>query len=251
MEDISKAPARFIEETLWRITLPALFRPQVPPDADPTMELVFWGMRKYAYSLIAHFRMILRGITKLADEGNEAACIILCRHIYEWNMQTSYAYCNFEQHLRNGNLRGAWELFLVLSDGNTWINQHGSEYAPELPNEQIDPSVRLKHFVKAYKAHRIREYGSETVDDDYSYLSEHSHPNGACLNWYMELHPPAEVRFVERRSHRIPGILHACVIEWTLTMTRYLGLSEEQKISKELSAMLQKLAAASKRDKSR
>jgi hypothetical protein len=246
MDNIPEAPAQFVAECLGRITLPSLLRPPVSPDADPTEDLVFWGITKYAYSLIVHFRTILKGILLLSETGNEPSVIILGRHLYEWNMQASYAYQKFQQHLQQVDLKSAWELFLAISEGNSWIKQHGRKYAPEFPNEIIDRSTRLKHFAKAYKAYRLKEYGSEKVDDDYSYLSEHSHPNGFCLQPYCEIHPPSEVRFVEPRSNKLPGVLHSCTMEWMLIMARILGLAHEETVQRKLVGILREIATAAR-----
>lgn len=236
------APTRFIEEELREITLPALVRPPMPPDADPTAELVIWGMRVYAYSLIAHIRTVLRGIVLLAETGNAPTFVIVGRHIYEWNMQSSYAYVTFRSLLEDGDMGGAWELYLTICDGNGWIKRHGGKYAPEMPNDEIEDSIHLREFKKSYKEDRLKTYGSENVDDDYGYLCERSHPNGFCFQPYISLHPP-EVRFVEPAPQsRLPGTIDACVIEWAMTMTRLLGLAREDDVRRQLIAMLQALA---------
>ena len=112
----------------------------MPPDADPTAELVIWGMRVYAYSLIAHIRTVLRGIVLLAETGNAPTFVIVGRHIYEWNMQSSYAYVTFRSLLEDGDIGGAWEVYLTICDGNGWIKRR-RKYAPEMPNDEIEDSI--------------------------------------------------------------------------------------------------------------
>jgi hypothetical protein len=234
-------PAKFLEEGLRSIILPPLIRPPVPPEADPTEELIFWGMRKYAYSLIAHIRTVLKGIVLLAEAGNAPAFIIICRHIYEWNMQCSYAYVTFRSFLKEGNLKGAWELYLTVCEGNGWMKRHGEKYVPEMPYDEIEDPIHLREFKNEYKKYRIQALGSENVDDDYGYLSERSHPNGFCFQPYISLNPP-EVRFVDPAPrHRLPGTLDACVLEWAMTMTRVLGLAREDNVRCQLTELLQKL----------
>jgi hypothetical protein len=235
-------PAKFIEEKLRAIILPPLMRPPVLPEADPTEELIFWGMREYAYSLIAHIRKVLKGIVLLAEAGNAPTFIIVCRHIYEWNMQCSYAYVTFRSFLNKGDLKGAWELYLTVCGGNGWMKKHGGKYAPEMPNDEIEDPIHLREFKNEYKKYRIETHGSENVDDDYGYLSERSHPNGFCFQPYILLNPP-EIRFVDPApSHRLPGTLDACVLEWTMTMTRILGLAREDNVRCQLTGLLQFLA---------
>ncbi len=233
---------KFIEEKLRGIALPSLIRPPVPPDADPTEGLVFWGMRKYAYSLIAHIRTVLRGILLLAEAGNAPTFIIIGRHIYEWNMQSSYAYMTFKSLLEGGDVKGAWELYLTICGGNGWIKRHGEKYAPEMANDEIEDPIHLREFKKFYKRDRAEAYGSENVDDDYGYLCERSHPNGFCFQPYISLQPP-EVRFVEPAPQmKLPGTIDACVLEWVMTMTRVLGLAREDDVLRQLNGMLQALA---------
>jgi hypothetical protein len=138
----------------------------VPEGGVPTEELVHWGICKYVYSVIAHIRTVLRGIKLLAESGNASTFIIVCRHVFEWNMQSSYVYVNFDSYLKNSDLNGAWDLYVTLGGANTWIREHGTKYAPEFANDELESSIRLKHFVKTYKKHRLEIFGSENVDDD-------------------------------------------------------------------------------------
>jgi hypothetical protein len=243
-------PTKFIEEQLRTIMLPRLVRPSVPPDAAPTRELVYWGIRKYAYSLIAHIRTVLKGIVLLAEAGNAPTFIIVCRHVYEWNMQSSYACATFRSHLEDGDLKGAWELYLTVCGGNGWMKRHGDKYAPEMPHDEIEDPIHLREIKRRYKEDRLGAYGSENVDDDYGYLSERSHPNGFCFQPYVSLDPP-EVRFLDPApNHRLPGTLDACVLEWAMTMTSVLGLAGEDDVRLQFTGMLQTLAeqASNSRD---
>jgi hypothetical protein len=242
MQETTVVPAKLIGEVLDKIQLPTLSRPPVPPDAPPTQELVEWGVTKFAYSLLAHVRTILRGTLMLADARIEPAVIVLCRHLYEWNMQTSYAYVTFKKHLEASDYAAAWELFLRISGGNNWVKDHGIKYAPEFPHTDVEGSIRLRHFVKAYKEYRVQEFGSENVDDEYSYLSERSHPNGFCLQPYLKIVSPNDVSFVEPQSSKIPGVLHSCAVEWAMTNASLLGLVQEDTVRAKLIHILKVLA---------
>jgi hypothetical protein len=234
-------PARIIIGVLDKIELPRLSRPPVPPDAPATKDLVEWGIAKFAYSLLAHMRTVLRGTLLLADAGIEPAAVVLVRHLYEWNMQTCYVYETFKTHLDASDLGTAWKFFLRASGGNNWVKDHGTKYVPEFPGEDVEPSIRIKHSVKAYKEQRAQQYGTQNVDDEYSYLSERSHPNGFCLEPYLRVEFP-EVSFVEPRSKRIPGVLHACMLEWSMTQINLLGLAREQIVRASLVAMIKEIA---------
>jgi hypothetical protein len=235
-------PARIIIGALDKIELPTLSRPPIPPDAPATKELVEWGIAKYAYALLAHVRTVLRGTLLLADGGIEPAAIVLVRHLYEWNMQTRYVYETFKTHLDASDLETAWKFFLRVSGGNSWVRDHGAKYVPEFPGEEVERSIRIRHSVKVYKEHRAQEYGTENVDDEYSYLSERSHPNGICLEPYLRVEFPDDVSFVEPRSKKIPGVLHSCMLEWSMTQINLLGLTRERVVRASLVAMIKEIA---------
>ena len=242
MQDNSVSPARLISEALDNIQLPSLSRPPIPPDAPATKQLVEWGIAKFAYAQLAHMRTILRGTLLLADAGIEPAVIVLCRHLYEWNMQTRYAYSTFKTALDAADLEAAWKFFLRVSGGNNWVKDHGTKYVPEFPAEDVEGSIRIKHSVKAYKEHRAQEFGAENVDDEYSYLSERSHPNGFCLQPYLRVEFPNDVKFIEPHSQKQPGVLHTCMLEWAMTHVNLLGLAGEDAVRVSLVRILTEIA---------
>lgn len=243
MLENSVSPARLISEALDKIQLPTLSRPPIPPNAPATKELVKWGIAEFAYAQLAHMRTVLRGTLLLADAGIEPAVIVLCRHLYEWNMQTRYVYETFKTNLDATDLEAAWKFFLRVSGGNNWVKKHGKKYVPEFPAEEVEGSIRIKHSVKAYKEHRTQESGAENVDDEYSYLSERSHPNGFCLEPYLRIEFPNDVSFIEPRSQKLPGSLHTCMLEWAMTHVSLLALAREDVVRVSLVEILTEIAS--------
>jgi hypothetical protein len=242
MLENSVSPARLISEALDKIQIPTLSRPPIPPNVPATRELVEWGIAKFAYAQLAHMRTVLRGTLLLADAGIEPAVIVLSRHLYEWNMQTRYVYETFKTNLDATDLEAAWKFFLRVSGGNNWVKDHGTKYVPEFPAEEVESSIRIKHSVKAYKEHRTQEFGAENVDDEYSYLSERSHPNGFCLEPYLRIEFPNDVSFIEPRSQKLPGVLHTCMLEWAMTHVNLLGLAREEVVCVSLVAILKEIS---------
>jgi hypothetical protein len=242
MQENSVSPARLVSEALDKIQLPTLSRPPIPPNAPATKELVEWGIATFAYAQLAHMRTVLRGTLLLADAGIEPAVIVLCRHLYEWNMQTRYVYATFKTHLDATDLEASWKFFLRVSEGNNWLKDHGTKYVPEFPANEVEGSIRIKHSVRAYKEHRTQEFGAENVDDEYSYLSERSHPNGFCLEPYLRIEFPNNVSFIEPRSQRQPGVLHTCMLEWAMTHVNLLGLAREDVVRVSLVGILAEIA---------
>lgn len=237
------SPARFISEALDKIQLATLSRPPIPPNAPATKELVEWGIAKFAYSQLAHMRTVLRGTLFLADAGIEPAVIVLCRHLYEWNVQTHYVYETFKTYLDAADVEAAWKFFLRIDEGNNWVRNHGTKYVPDFPADEVEGSIRVGHSMKAYKKHRAQEFGKENVDDEYSYLSERSHPNGFCLQPYMRIEFPNNVHFIEPRLQKLPGVLHRCMLEWAMAQVNLLGLAREKVVSVSLVETLKEIAS--------
>jgi hypothetical protein len=244
MQHNTLSPATLICEALDRIKLRTLSRPPIPPNAPATKELIEWGIAKFAYAQLAHMRTVLRGTLLLADAGIEPAVIVLCRHLYEWNMQTRYVYSTFKTHLAATDLEAAWKFFLRVSEGNNWVKNHGTKYVPEFPASDAEGSIRIKHSVNAYKDHRTQQFGTENVDDEYSYLSERSHPNAFCLAPYLKVEFTNNVSFVEPFFQQLPGVLHACMLEWSMTHVHLLALAGEDVVRVSLIKILKQIAIA-------
>jgi hypothetical protein len=83
-------PVEEVGATLQRITLPSLTRPDVGPNDPPTLELVQFDLKAYAYSSIAYVRDLLNGLLVLVAAGNVAAVDLCIRGLYEGTMQASY-----------------------------------------------------------------------------------------------------------------------------------------------------------------
>jgi hypothetical protein len=236
-------PVNVIATALHEVVLPSLVRPPVGPNDPPTEELVLWGLLNYAYSAIAHVRTVLDGLVALGDVGNQPTILIVGRHLFEWTMHASYMIQNFEEHRESSDLKGAWELFLTTDTGNRWIKRHGTKYwsPPVGVCDDVPGSLRVSHLVKAYKIHQVKTHGKDSVEDEYGYLSEHAHANGACFLSYREING-MELCFVESPvSHDFPGVIHACVVEWLLSIYHLLGLAREDNVRLAVAVILKSL----------
>jgi hypothetical protein len=79
-----------IAKTLQQLQLPSLIRPAVGPDDPPTLELVQFDLKAYAYSSIAYVHNLLDGFLVLSASHNVTAVDLVIRSLYEWTMQASY-----------------------------------------------------------------------------------------------------------------------------------------------------------------
>jgi hypothetical protein len=178
----------------------------------------------------------------LAASGNQPTIFIVCRHVFEWTMHSCYMAQMMDQHFKNLDWKAAWDLFLEVDTGNSWIKKHGSKYWSLVDSEDVPNSVRIAKLVKAYEKHQMGTHGSQDVKDSYGYLSEHAHANGACFLSYRRLSGP-EVSFVEApKVHGFPGVLHASIIEWLMFIYGILGLCKEDLVRLQILTIIKQLA---------
>jgi hypothetical protein len=235
------SPVELIEIGLRSISLPSLVRPPVGPHEAPTEELVLWGIKSYAYSSIAHVRTVLAGLRVLAASGNEPTSLIVYRHIFEWAMHASYALQNFTEHLKGTDFRSAWDLFLELDTGNSWVKEHGSKYVPAVQSDELLGSVRMRRLVAAYTKYQLETRGEEDVRDSYGYLSEHAHAGGGCFFSYRLINDP-EISFIDSPAlYGYRGVVQVSVVDWTLLTSSLLGLAKEDHVRLRLVEILRSL----------
>jgi hypothetical protein len=234
-----------IRNGLSSITLPSTTRPSVREFEAPTEELVIWGAQTYAYSSIAHIRNVFSGLEQLLDAGNEATAILVFRHIYEWTMHSAYTQQQYSVLIPTRNWADAWDLFLQVDTGNSWIKKHGSGYVPQNVLDEIPAQLRIKKLVAAYESHQRKWYGESDVQDIYGLLSEHSHPNGACFLSYRRIEANSLI-FDGSGPILMPSPIPP-IIDWLLCINEILGLSGEKLISVNLTSLLTGIALIEKR----
>lgn len=234
-------PLEEVAATLRRINLPSLTRPNVGPNDPPTLELVQFDLKAYAYSSIAYVRDLLDGLLALVAAQNVTAVDYVVRALYEWTMQASYVDQRNRLPLKSGNLVECRTVMDPINSGNGWIKKHGDKYWKPPFEEEMPGSVRVGHLVKAYKEHRLGGGHEENVEDDYGYLSEHAHPNSVCF-LDVTRRSGRLLEFVEpRRGSRNLGIVTATILDWSLCIHNILGLAEELVVRRELVQMLKRV----------
>jgi hypothetical protein len=235
------APVDEIARTLQQLQLPSLTRPNIGPSDPPTLELVQFDLKAYAYSSITYVRDLLDGLLVLWAAQNVAAVHLVIRGIYEWTMQASYVDQQNRSPIKSGDFAGCRSVMDRIQTGNGWVKRHGDKYWKPPFEEEIPESLRIKHLVKAYKAHQLEHRKEENVEDDYGYLSEHAHPNSFCFldvtrrnGLVIEFVRPAP-------GTRNEGIVVATMLDWSLCIYNILGLAEESIVRKEFVAMLKRV----------
>lgn len=232
---------RIVEEGLRRVVLSPLIRPAVGPDDEPTEELAAWATTMYAYSAIAHMRTILAGLVVLADLGNAPSADVLCRHVFEWAAHACFMDRNLRKHLAGKNWGLAFKLSLQADGGNLWLKRHGHKYEESpFPGKIPDP-IRMGKLIAAYTQYQIEEYGQSDAEDAYGFLSEHSHPNGACFLQYREI-SGREMRFIRPPASPSFHSLERSLIEWLRFVYGLLGSAKEDSVRLGILAILTEIA---------
>ncbi len=234
-------PVEELARTLLRIQLPSLTRPEIGPNDPPTLELVQFDLTAYAYSSIAYVRDLMNGLLVLVAARNVAAVDLVVRGLYEWTMQASYVDQQNRIPIKSGDFVKCRMIMDRIQAGNGWVMKHGDKYWKPPLEEDIPDSLRIKHLVKAYKAHQLENHNKENVEDDYGYLSEHAHPNSFCFLDVTQRNGRM-LEFVEPTpGRRNRGITTATMLDWSLCIYNILGLAGERVVRNEFIKMLQEV----------
>lgn len=234
-------PVDEITRTLSQLSLPSLTHPSLGPDDPPTLALVQFDLAAYAYSSIAVVRDLLNGLLVLNSAGNVAAVDLVIRSLFEWTMQASYVDQQNREPLSSQDFISCRAIMDRVQSGNGWVKRHGNKYWKRPLEDDIPESLRIKHLVKAYKAHQMETRKIETVEDDYGYLSEHAHPNSFCFvdvtrtnGLILEFVKPTP-------GTRNQGIVSATMLDWSLCIYNILQLAGERTIRMEFVSMLKRV----------
>lgn len=242
---VGNRPLELVADGLRNITLPSLRRPPVKPNEDPTEELVQWGTKVYVYSVIAHIRAILSGLVQLAQVGNIPASYIVSRHILEWAAHACYMSRNLKNYFQRKEWRRAWRVLTSAVTGNLWARKYGAKYGPGAQRHGVGVPGPLKiaNLISAYEEYRSQQFGTEDAKDDYSLLSEHSHPNSACLQQYHEYSPDGrDLHFGDPAPVSSLPFVNRCLIDLLLFIDELLRLSNDTSVRPRVHSLLTELA---------
>jgi hypothetical protein len=171
------------------LKFPSLVRPSVPPEADPTPELLSWGIKMYAFSWVCQFRALAQGAVLVAESRNVPAARVLLRTVFEMGAHTHYVHKHLKQHLDKQDLKAAWDFLLPVATG--------SRYASEMHPEETDLFPSPAHIGKVVNC--FNEVFTD-APDSYSFLSEFAHPNMAAFLQHYKWKTPYLVEFGEQYS---------------------------------------------------
>jgi len=241
---------RTVFTNLRTIALPPLRRPRVRPDEPRTEELVKWGVCLYVYSLIAHIQKILAGLVQLADTGNVAASAPVGRHVFEWTALSCCLTAKLKEQFKQKDWEQAWSLLTQVVTGSDWATKHGEKYAGAPPVKipfELPKPVRIGEAVKEYEIFQARNTREPEARDSYSFLSDHSHPNAACLLRYHKYEEGGVVTlFIDSdqdpQQESFLPFVNCCLIDLLTFAYELLGVADESIVRPEVKLVLQELA---------
>ena len=203
--------------------------------------MVQFDLKAYAYSSIAYVRDLLNGLLALKAAQNVAVVDLAIRGLYEWTMHASYVDQQNRIPIKAGDFVECRRIMDPIQSGNGWVRRHGDKYWKPPFEEDVPDSLRIKHLVKAYKAHQLEHRQEENVEDDYGYLSERAHPNSFCLSdvkqiqgWVLEFVKPTPAR-----GDR--GIVTATILDWSICIYNILELAGESAVRSQFVATLRRV----------
>jgi hypothetical protein len=222
-----------VAKSLKDLSFPALSRPDVKPNDAPTEELIRWGTKVYAYSLVAHLRKMLEGLIQLASAERTAhAC---------------YVTHTVENYILRHEWGPAWKVLSQVATGTLWIKRHASKYGPsfgQTPDMEFPDPVRIRKIIDAYKEYLIKRHGNEIPNDDYSFLSELSHPNAICLQQYHIYRSNSQlleiVGEVDPLNSPLP-IVNWCLIDILIFINTLLGLGGDATVQPRIREVVEEI----------
>lgn len=179
---------------------PILERPNVPKGASRTRELIHWAVRFYCFSILSHFRELLRSFLCLIDNGYIPAAFIVGRSLFEMGANSYYVHKHVMQYLGSKDLSSAWKFLSKINMGNRYMRSKKDDKEVDFPEPgDIGKAV-----------HSFNEWGKLDIGSMYSYLSEYSHPNMAAYSHYYEfkLDQEKKPRLLLLKSSATPWLLH-------------------------------------------
>ena len=213
-------------------------------------KVIRWGIKMYSYALIAQVRKVLTGLVHLAKAENVPATTILARHIFEFTAHACYMSPNLKGCFDQQDWKKAWELLGIAARANTWAKRYGSNYGPmpSMPDGwplEIPDVLRIGNAISEYEQYQTEEYGLKEAKENYSLLSELSHPNAACLQQhyvYDRNGRDVEIADAVPPFSALPHV-NWCLIDVLRFLTRLFELSSESAVRPHAEAILTELAA--------
>ena len=165
---------------LGKIVLPILQRLTVVEGAPATLDLVRWACQFYSYSVLAHFREMLRSFLVLTWNGLIPASFVTARCLFEIAAHAHYAHKHVTQYLDSNDLESAQRFLTDINMGSRYMQEEYGEKTEEWP-----PFAAPREIAKVIRT--FDEWTKRKARTEYSFLSEFAHPNMAAFSHYYKI----------------------------------------------------------------
>jgi hypothetical protein len=228
----SESLLRLIAQNLAKIEYPDLIRPPRSANSRTNSEIVKWGSCVYSCALVRHLSALLNGVVTLHDARNTPAARIVARSCFELGAHAYYVKKHLKQHMEKDDWQAAWNFLTPI----TTVSRYTREQFPEEPDMFPLPA----HISKVINC--FREVTPKEAHDDYSYLSEFTHPNTMAFLQHYEWADPATIRFASSPIHGYMGSIVASGVEGLVAIDELLGLSNESAVRPAIRGILVQIA---------
>jgi hypothetical protein len=176
-----------------QIRFPELPRPAVGQNSPPTNELVTWAIQMYCFSLLSHFREMLRSFLTLIQSGLLPADFVIARCMFEMAAHAHYTNKHMSQYLEAGELKSAWDFLIEINMGSRYMHEEYGDQPADWP-----PFAAPREIAKVIRC--FDEWAGKATTE-YSFLSEFAHPNMAAFSHYYAMEAKPEgygtVKFID------------------------------------------------------
>ena len=226
-----------IAETTAKFTFPNVTAPDKDPKTPPNRPLLNFGMLVYCYPWIRHFSSLSNGVLMLVRAENIASGRIVARSLFELCAHVYYVQKHLKQHIAAKNYAAAWKFLTPIAIGSRYMNERDPSRSPSVPAPP--------HISKAVKC--FEERIPKESREDYSYLSEYSHPNTMAFQQHYKWLTPRTVTITDQIPiHGFLGSTTGACIQALLAADNLLELAEEREVRLQLRNLLEAIANLAK-----
>jgi hypothetical protein len=148
---------------------------------------------------------------------------------------------NLQKHVAARDWDAALGLLNQAVIGSRFIREYGQKYDSTQIKTDIPKAIRLGDALASYEAHVEKTFGGDTKED-YTHLSEHSHPTSLCLQQYHDDIPGQPIRFREPTKGSPLPVVNWCLIDLCTLLLELLRLSSDTTVQPRLAATLTEIA---------
>ena len=237
-----------VSSSLAKLTFSPLRRPSVLKDNAPTQEIIQWAVHLYCFSVLSHYREMLRTFLSLTGLGAVPAAFVISRCLFEMGAHSYYVHKHVTQYLGPGDLKSVWGFLKEINMGNLYMKGKG---VGEKNNDATRDFPLPRDIGKIVRC--FNEVAAGRAVETYSYLSEFAHPNMAAFNHYYKMEALKDqimqVEFIEppRDSFDAPlaeVAISTAVLDFTLKL---LITTRENNVSSQITQILNNFFDSTKR----